>query len=192
MLPLSTLERRTLETDARLSEALDCSWSPDGRRLAIPGVDGIISVVDVQNGRVLQEARPGGRHVYGLTWTRDSQAVIIASVDDIGTYGIERYDLRQNRRSVLLVLPGKRSVDSLSLSPDGRLLLFHIDNNPLPFPQSGTPADKHIVIFDGVSTRMLTTGEAPAWHPSGTLIGFSRRIEQLGPFDYGVFVMDYR
>jgi len=155
-------------------------------------VGGLVSVVDLQTGRVLQEVRPSGRYVSGLTWTRDGQALIIGSRDAIGTDRIERYDLRQNRRSRLLDLPGKTGVESLSFSPDGRLLLFHIDNTPLPFPQVGTPADKHIVVFDGVTTRMLTTGEAPAWHPSGTLILYSRRIGQLGPFDYGVFVMEYR
>jgi TolB protein len=133
------------------------SWSPDGRWLAVAGVDGALAVVAVDGHatRRLTPHRPG-TIAWRPSWSpRGGQIAFINLADG----ALDVVDVGPGRVHVLA-----RHTDGLSTpswSPDGRLLVFADRSEHLATVSS-----------DGHARRVLTHGISsdanPAWRPANS------------------------
>jgi WD40 repeat protein len=93
-------------------QVLTVAWSPDGKRVAAGGPNGIV-IVDPQTGRSHVLLRTGSQ-VWGIAWNRDGTKVAAATEDgSVWTSPLHVYKPRQN------VAPAF----SVSWSPDGKLAI---------------------------------------------------------------------
>jgi dipeptidyl aminopeptidase/acylaminoacyl peptidase len=176
ILELGTGIRRQVTTGLRVT----ClSWSPDGRWIAVsssPWSDGPdeIRIISADTGRNEHVIVGGDLKLGQPAWTSDSQRLAFPVYRFVWTSinpprlshpirRIDLFDLRERQRLTYLdVGPGEGGLGSLAFKPDGQVLLFV------------TLAPSQIAAYDGRTVTPLTTGRAPAWHPSGNAFIFAR------------------
>ena len=106
-------ELRRLNVGREVPYPATMAFSPDGRLLAVTGADGIVSILDAETGRVVQELRAPRSGFLGVTFSRDSARV--AAAPNFGGNVIPVWDVRTGRR-VMELGGGDFSV---AYSPDG-------------------------------------------------------------------------
>jgi len=144
------------------------TWSPDGRRLASAANDGTARIWDVARAATVLTLTGHLGGVDTVAWSPSGQRLATGGWD--GTVRIWDTTSGSTLRGNLLSDPadfGTRCdgrVDTVAWSPDGRRLAATCDLG-------------HVLIFDGVSGRMLIdlgpqagTVGALAWSPDGTLV----------------------
>ena len=172
-------------------------WSPDGTRIAFvrrPGSGGApepllerrpspwaIWTADVATGQgrllwkspeTLRGSVPGTDGNYNLHWTTPGRIVFLSYVDGWP----HLYSMRETDREPLLLTPGAYMAEHVTLSPDGRTLVFTAN--------AGTTPDdlerRHIVRVpvDRAEPEVLTPGTGLEWSPVVTDDG--RRIAYIG------------
>jgi Tol biopolymer transport system component len=149
--------------------ASNVDWSPDGRRLAFEGLDGIY-VLGRAGGRARRILRgerfsrpawaPDGRTVAAVRWGSDlTFAIAVARVDGSG---LRRLLPPQPPKSDPQWTAASASETDPSWSPDGRDIAFQ--------------AGEGDVVLARVATgrrRLIATGRfEPAWSPDGRLLAF--------------------
>jgi WD40 repeat protein/class 3 adenylate cyclase/energy-coupling factor transporter ATP-binding protein EcfA2 len=197
--------------------AQSISFSPDSKRIAVPGAPGTVGIWRVATGRRVGEPLAIGSADVDTAIFADGGRVLIAS-DDSGT--VSMVDIRTGRRIGRTLSVGDETAASLDLSPDGRLLaaasaagsVFVWDvktGAPYGSPlTAGTSPVSHVVFSpDG---RMLVSSHlrsAVVWNMSGqqvigrplggptdltTGVSFSRDGRRLaaGQFDGRTVVYD--
>ncbi|HEY7309019.1 MAG TPA: protein kinase [Gemmataceae bacterium] len=107
----------TIETRDCRSWVYCLEWSPDGKYLALAGLDGTIRLVDAANGQLLRAFVGHGGGVLTLNWSRDGR--LLASGSGDGT--LRLWDAKSGR--MLRTLRGHSGgVDTVAWSPDGKEL----------------------------------------------------------------------
>jgi len=95
------------------------SFSPDSKRIAVPGVPGTVVIWDVASGRrVGRPLEVGDAPVEGAIFARDGRTLI--TTDDAGALSV--LDVRSGRLVGSPLSAGGEVLDSLDLSADGRLV----------------------------------------------------------------------
>ena len=170
--------------------AQSISFSPDSRRIAVPGSAGKVGIWAVATGRKVRRLAIGNAGVGSVIFARGGRAII--ATDDSGR--VSFVDVRTGRpwRDPLSV--GDNGADSLDLSPDGRLLAVASYDGPVfvwdvktgtpygaPLAADTSPPNGVTFSPDG---RTLVTGHldsAVVWdlsgrHVLGTRLGRQRDV----------------
>jgi len=95
------------------------SFSPDSKRIAVPGATGTVGIWEVATGRRVGEPLPIGSDDVEMAIFADGGRTVIAS-DDAGS--VSMVDIATGRPIRPPLRVGSDPADSLDLSPDGRLL----------------------------------------------------------------------
>jgi WD40 repeat protein len=99
--------------------AQSISFSPDSKRIVVPGAQGTVGIWDVATGqRVGRPLRVGDAAVEGAIFAKDGRTLI--TTDDSGALSV--LDMRSGRLVGSPLSVGNQVLDSLDLSPDGRLV----------------------------------------------------------------------
>ena len=101
------------------SGAQSISFSPDSKRIAVPGAPGTVGIWEVATGRRVGEPLPIGSADVEAAIFANGGRTLIAS-DDSGS--VSMVDVRTGRRIGRPLSVGDEPAASLDLSPDGRLL----------------------------------------------------------------------
>jgi WD40 repeat protein/tRNA A-37 threonylcarbamoyl transferase component Bud32 len=110
---------RPITTHPPGSGAHSISFSPDSRRIAVPGAPGTVRIWDVATGRrVGQPLHIGEADVEEAIFSRDGRALIAS--DDSGS--VSMVDIETGRLFGRPLSVGDEPAAALDLSPDGRLL----------------------------------------------------------------------
>ncbi len=178
ILELRTGTRRQLTTGLSVT----ClSWSPDGRWIAIriyswPDGPDEIRIISADSGRTEYVIAGEDLTLGQPVWTPDSARIAFPVYKFVWTSldpprfshpvrRIDLFELRARQRLTYLDLgPGEGGFGNLSFRRDGQILLF----------ATSAPSQTHIAVYDGHTMTPLTTGRAPAWHPSGNAFIFAR------------------
>ena len=110
---------RPITTNPPGSGAHSISFSPDSKRVAVPGAPGTVGIWDVASGRRVGTPVAIGSADVADTIFAEGGRTLIAS-DDEGSVSFVDLRTRRSIRPPLSV--GDEAADSLDLSPDGRLL----------------------------------------------------------------------
>ena len=162
-------------------------WSPDGSRIAFvrrPGAGGApepllgqrpspwaIWTADVATGEgrplwkspeTLRGSVPGTHGNYNLHWASDGRIVFLSYLDGWP----HLYSVSERGGEPLLLTPGRYMAEHVTLSPDGRTLLFTAN-------AGATPDDlerRHVVRVpvDRAQPEVLTPGTGLEWSPVAT------------------------
>lgn len=160
------------------------NWSPDRRRIAFTGKDGIYVIeVDGRNRRRVVSivgadqadwAPDGRRLVFTAPSPNESEDLYRVNLDGSGLVRLTR-----NRNGI--------QASDAAWSPDGRWIAF------ARFVPYGLPSAQGIFVLptQGGPIKRLTRGEdsAPAWSPDGREIAFSRGTDDI---DGRIFAMNTR
>jgi WD40 repeat protein len=95
------------------------SFSPDSKRIAVPGAPGTVGIWEVATGRRVGEPLAIGSDDVSAAIFADSGRTLIAS-DDAGS--VSMIDVATGRSTRPPLSVGDQAADALDLSPDGRLL----------------------------------------------------------------------
>ncbi len=95
------------------------SFSPDSKRIAVPGAPGTVGIWEVATGRRVGEPLEIGSDDVSAAIFADSGRTLIAS-DDAGS--VSMVDVATGRPTRPPLSVGDQAADALDLSPDGRLL----------------------------------------------------------------------
>lgn len=157
------------------------SWSPDGRRIAIPCVPNdvfTICLIDVDAGKPPSPLRfvQSSDNGLNLSWSPDGTRLAYAREGGSGKIGI--IDLRQ-----MSVVSSGRSGKQPAWSPDGKRISFVADAD-------GGSEEIFVMDADGSNLNRLTNHPAtdrwPSWSPDGTKIVFvSERVS-----GWAIYMMD--
>jgi WD40 repeat protein/class 3 adenylate cyclase/energy-coupling factor transporter ATP-binding protein EcfA2/predicted Ser/Thr protein kinase len=99
--------------------AQSITFSPDSKRVAVPGAPGTVGIWEVASGdRVGKPVAIGSASVNEAIFARDGRSLIAS--DDSGSVSI--VDIRTRRRIRPPLSVGNKPAGALDLSPDGRLL----------------------------------------------------------------------
>jgi WD40 repeat protein/tRNA A-37 threonylcarbamoyl transferase component Bud32 len=110
---------RPIITNPPGSGAQSIAFSPDSRRIAVPGAPGTVGIWEVATGRRVGEPLEIGSGVVDAAIFADGGRTLIAS-DDSGS--VFMVDVGTGRRVGPRLSVGSKPAGSLDLSPDGRLL----------------------------------------------------------------------
>lgn len=154
-------ERLSTISSGRNKFGMFCSYSPDGRRIAMSSETGQIYIFDVESSALSFTFTSHAMSVRSLAWSPDSNLLLSASEDK----RLVLHDVRSAPGSAAASFSGHSSwVLSSDISPDGRLGL------------SGS-ADKSIKVWDiGARAAVSTvqdTGEvwSVSWRPKPAAVG---------------------
>ncbi|KAK7435771.1 Ski complex subunit Rec14 [Stygiomarasmius scandens] len=141
-----------------------CSYSPDGKRVALSSETGQIFIIDVESNSLLNSFTSHAMSVRSLAWSPDCSLLLSASEDKRLVLHDVRASLGSGGGAVATFSGHSSWVLSVDISPDGRLGL------------SGS-ADKTIKVWDiaaraAVST-VQDTGEvwSVSWRPKPPAVG---------------------
>jgi WD40 repeat protein len=70
---------RVMKADARGLSSI--AWSPDGRRLAAGGTDGVVRVWDAISGEMVRARQVHNEEALGLAWTPDGRRIVSGGTD---------------------------------------------------------------------------------------------------------------
>lgn len=136
----------------------DLAPSPDGKALAVAGVEGGIMLFDMMSGEVLRELPGHGFGTTSLSWNADCRTLASAGQDG----KVRLWDARSGEeRSVLD--GGVQWVERVAFSPDGRYLVSAAGNRVRLWRSEGE--------FLWESPGHRSTVSAVAWRP-GSAEGF--------------------
>ena len=149
---------RTIAVGRAVPEPATLSISPDGRRLAVTGSDGIVTILDAASGREVQEVREPGWGFLGTTFSRDGTR--IAAAPNFTGDSVLIWDIRTGRQVVAL----ESGNYGVAYSPDGsRIATGHTEGRPK--------------VYDALTGKVLLTLEGhtgPIWglqfSPDGQLL----------------------
>jgi Tol biopolymer transport system component len=158
-------------------EASDAEWSPDGRRLAFVGRDGVY-VVSATGGRAIRIVR--GKEFSLPAWSPDGHTLAIVKGEPDFSSAIYTVGLDGQRLKRLLPRyrgavgearpgsPGALSETDPAWSPDGRSIAFQAGDGQLVTAR----------IADGRRRVIASEGAyEPAWSPDGRLIAYQNQGE---------------
>ncbi|KAF8187196.1 WD repeat-containing protein 61 [Pholiota molesta] len=156
-------ERLSTMSSGRPKFGMFCTYSPDGRRIAMSSETGQIYIFDVESSALSFTFTSHAMSVRSLAWSPDSNLLLSASEDK----RLVLHDVRSSPGGAVASFSGHTSwVLSADISPDGRLGL------------SGS-ADKSIKVWDiGARSAVSTiqdTGEvwSVSWRPKAPAAGSS-------------------
>jgi WD40 repeat protein/tRNA A-37 threonylcarbamoyl transferase component Bud32 len=111
--------RPIIVAPAETGGAQSISFSPDSKRIAVPGAPGTVGIWEVATGRAVgKQLSIGSEEVEEAIFTRDGRALIAS--DDGGS--VTMVDIETGRRIGRPLSVGQDPAAALDLSPDGRLL----------------------------------------------------------------------
>ncbi len=188
---VKTGEERELSPELSMLSAgvpsrIHLPWSPDGRSFVVSGVDkkgrrGIYQI-DAQTGHVTRIVEPRG-WVRQLAWSPDGEAVFYSRDQGAAKISSLRVcDLESGREKELYRVGGITQVGSVAVSPDGRQLVFTVNNL--------TPGSTALMLMPatGGETRELLRLQEPesipnvgglTWTPDGREVIFAKANESL-------------
>ena len=157
--------RRIAVSEPQFGAAMTLAFSPDGRRVATPNLDGLGEVWDPRSGRISATFRGHTGPVYSLAYSPDGRTVATGGTDGTARIWDAATGVQQ------LVLPGHRGiVNDLAFSPSGtRLATISEDGFARVWNVAETGSRDLLTIFahrGGVETvywspngkQLLTTG----------------------------------
>ena len=145
----------------------DVSWSPEGRRLATGGAEGIVSIWDAQSARLITYLR-GHRHLVGsVAWSPDGTRLASASWDST----VIIWNVAESKE--ILTLRGHAgSVQCVAWSKDGKRIAT-----------GGN--DRSVRVWDAETGKMAAvlrghqdTVASVSWHPGGKRLASCSRDSQ--------------
>lgn len=151
----------------------DPKWSPDGTRILSRGDDKELAFLSSKTGEITERIMLK-RYVHNAIWAPNGKfiyyTVVDRSPDGGGSYNIYRLNLEDgSERQItdLPPMPGIRSIISLAVSPDDRLLAFTMVG------EKEYGISIWSVKTDGTDLKLLVKyGKYPAWSPDGSKIAY--------------------
>jgi WD40 repeat protein/class 3 adenylate cyclase len=139
--------------------AQSISFSPDSRRIAVPGAPGTVGIWDVATGRRVGDPLAIGRAEVNAAIFADGGRAVIAS-DDSGS--VSMVDIGTGRRIRPPLSVGNKPAGSLDLSPDGRLVAAASYEGPVFVWDTKTGAP-----YGSALTADTSPGNDVAFSPDG-------------------------
>jgi WD40 repeat protein/tRNA A-37 threonylcarbamoyl transferase component Bud32 len=168
---------RPIITNPPGSGAQSISFSPDSRRIAVPGAPGSVGIWEVATGRrVGKPLRIGSADVEEAIFARGGRTLIVS--DDSGAVSV--VDVATGRRLRPPLSVGDKPAAALHLSPDGRLLaaasfagavfVWDLETGvPYGSPLAADTSPVNDVVFSPDGSMLVSShvGSAVVWNMSG-------------------------
>jgi WD40 repeat protein len=141
--------------------------SPDGRKIAVGDLGGMVALFDADTGRRSRVLRDAGPGVTALRWGPDGKRLAVGLMNEtVGLWGVEAGRLG---RVLELTSDAVIHVDSMTFSPDGKYLLTSHDAPRMFDTTTGRELwkDKEVVSAADLSPDGKTVA---AWREAGELL----------------------
>jgi WD40 repeat protein len=158
------------------SGAQSISFSPDSKRIAVPGAPGTVGIWEVATGRRVGKIEIGSADVEEAIFAQGGRALIAS--DDSGA--VSAVDVATGRRIRPPLSVGDKPAGALDLSPDGRLLAAGTFEGPVfvwdlttgarygsPLTADTTPINDVAFSPDGRTLVSSHVGSAVVWNMNG-------------------------